>query len=106
MCFVGNSPVNVSPAIEPYFDCLENAGDTTAFVCRCTLKMRNCLTNVTGGNCTTRYSRERSCNIYLWRQNLDCSETLCKLGASMIFDRIHLLLVLSIPVLVWFLSVA
>lgn len=84
------STYNESLAIR---ECLKKAKNIRAFVCRCTLKVFQCLVRV---NCSynefsSRYEKKMSsavkknnqsaeeiCRRYVRKQDLDCSESLCR----------------------------
>eukprot|EP00760_Papus_ankaliazontas_P037562 PhM_4_TR852/c0_g1_i1/m.56044 len=80
----------------PIHTCLARAEDTRAFVCRCTLKVFNCLTQVAGCSYnrftvsgksvasarSSNFSAESVCKRYVRKQGLDCSEKLCRFYAN------------------------
>lgn len=72
---------NRSYAMQPYRDCVANAGGITAFECRCTPRVYECLINRSLANCHKRFARS-----YCWRfitnQAKGCSQRLCKAAAA------------------------
>lgn len=78
----GQGTVPVSNATGAYYKCLDNAKDVQAFRCRCTLKIRDCLYDPLGANC----SRDDeipldACSAFVVDQNWMCSATLCSNAA-------------------------
>jgi hypothetical protein len=63
-------------AWDDYDACLARANGITAFICRCTPRVYECMTNGTLGGCNQQRARTE-CRRYVVDQGLGCSQRLC-----------------------------
>jgi hypothetical protein len=67
---------NLSYAMLPYDACVARAKGVTAFICRCTPRLFECLVDGGRGKCEPRHAKPH-CLRYVVDQDLGCSQKLC-----------------------------
>ena len=72
---------NKSTALREYHECLSRSRNVTAFICRCTPRIFECMQNVSLGGCSVQTART-NCWRYVTEQGLGCSQKLCKASAA------------------------
>eukprot|EP00672_Neobodo_designis_P012236 CAMPEP_0174861394 /NCGR_PEP_ID=MMETSP1114-20130205/51509_1 /TAXON_ID=312471 /ORGANISM="Neobodo designis, Strain CCAP 1951/1" /LENGTH=125 /DNA_ID=CAMNT_0016096405 /DNA_START=27 /DNA_END=401 /DNA_ORIENTATION=+ len=73
--------VNKSEALDSYNACLARSRNVTAFMCRCTPRVFECMVNSSLGACSKQRARTH-CWRYVVEQGLGCSQKLCKASAT------------------------
>lgn len=102
-CIDSSGNLATTPAMQPYYTCIDNASGTLAFQCRCTLRIADCLRRPDGGNCTDMANALLAfdaCGQFLVTQNLGCSNTLCDSSSGNTATLVAILLSLACSLLV------
>lgn len=66
----------VDPSLKNYVSCVQKAGNSPGFRCRCNLIVRDCLLDTSLGNCS-EIEAKNECRKFSVRQHKGCSDTLC-----------------------------